>query len=88
MATASAYPAGNLTGQYGIPKFLFITAFVEGIDYNSILCDCFGRDNLFNCDSKISVPMRGDQRFESIYLSEIKIKPVMKHIHRGNNLSG
>nr|WKN37203.1 sulfatase [Tunicatimonas sp. TK19036] len=52
------------------PDTLFISAYVEGIEQNGILCDYFGRFHLFTHDDKIGIALEDSQRYESRPLSE------------------
>ncbi|WPP51701.1 sulfatase family protein [Catalinimonas niigatensis] len=52
------------------PDTLFISAYVEGMDQDGILCDYFGQFHLFTHDRKIGIRLKDGQRYESQPLSE------------------
>lgn len=51
------------------PHTLFLSAYVEGIEQDGILCDYFGRFHLFTDDHKIGIALEDGQRYESEPLS-------------------
>ncbi len=65
------------------PNTLFITAYVQGIDQDGILCDYFGRFNLFTHDHKIGIALEDGQRYESPPLSESQGQLILELTWQG-----
>ncbi len=54
------------------PDTLFITAYLEGIEQDGILCDYFNQFSIITKDRKLGVFFNGDQLYESEPLTENK----------------
>lgn len=65
------------------PDTLYITAWVEGIDKDGILCDYFGKFNLFAHELKIGIAFQNGQRYKSQPMTEIQGHLMLKLTQKG-----
>ncbi|UZR96707.1 sulfatase family protein [Chondrinema litorale] len=54
------------------PDTLYISAYIDGLEQNGVLCDYFGRFHLFAQNNKIGINLKNGQKLESKTLDETK----------------